>query len=166
MKLLFKIASFIILSFGSCFIENVKIFHLIDNSLWGEIDGSGLSGDFKCSHTKCSIETTTTNQKEFILPNIHEKVLNFTKSQDYLKTLTVSLYNIHTWGTISKWPHKPATCILKTNVTIAESEESFGRFNHLFKSSFPQFDGNSTTNPTSSIPRFYLASLNNYISDF
>jgi hypothetical protein len=47
---------------------------------------------------------------------------------------------------------------------MAESEESFGRFGHVFEKSFPLFDGNSTTNPTSSVPRSYISSLN--VSEF
>ena len=68
---------------------------------------------------------------------------------------TLSLYNIHTWNTISKFPHRPATCILNSTLSMAESEESYGRFQRLFDSSFVHYDGNSTTLPTSSVPRVY-----------
>lgn len=47
---------------------------------------------------------------------------------------------------------------------MAESEESFGRFEYLFKNSFVHFDGNSTTSPYSTIQRTYIPNIN--ISQF
>ncbi len=71
----------------------------------------------------------------------------------------MSLYNVHTWGTITKWPHPPDTCQLPTTLTMVESEESHTRFSKLFQASFSHFDGNSTTSPFSSVQRTYFEGL-------
>ena len=69
-------------------------------------------------------------------------------------TITVSVYNIHSWWE-KKREHRPASCELKTNLTLVESEESRVRYNHLFEPSFKFYDGTSTTHPTSSVQRIY-----------
>lgn len=74
--------------------------------------------------------------------------------------ITVALYNIHTWAGISMYPHAPNACNLATDLTMAESEESMKRFRKLFTTSFPWFDGNSTTSPYASVQRTYITSLN------
>jgi hypothetical protein len=43
---------------------------------------------------------------------------------------------------------------------MAESEESTLRFKKLFTSSFPLYNGNSTTNPLSSVQRTYATYVN------
>lgn len=69
-------------------------------------------------------------------------------------TYTVSLYNVHSlWE--RKKEHHPAICELRTNVTMVESEESKVRYGHLFNPSFKNFDGYSTTSPTSHLQRVY-----------
>ena len=69
---------------------------------------------------------------------------------------TVALYNIH-----SLWErHRvryPMNCAWPTNLTLASSEESHTRFHSLFNASFGNFDGYSTTHPTSSVQRVYDA---------
>ena len=70
------------------------------------------------------------------------------------RTYTVSLYNVHSlWE--RKKEHHPAICELRTNVTMVESEESKIRYGHLFNPSFKNFDGFSTTSPTSHLQRVY-----------
>jgi hypothetical protein len=69
-------------------------------------------------------------------------------------TITVSLYNIHSWWEKQR-DHRPAICELPTNLTMAESEESRTRFPG-FEQSFKNFDGFSTTHPTSHVQRVYL----------
>jgi Glycosyltransferase family 10 (fucosyltransferase) C-term len=69
-------------------------------------------------------------------------------------TITMSVYNIHSWWE-KKREHRPATCELRTNMTLVESEESRVRYNHLFEPSFRYYDGTSTTHPSSSVQRIY-----------
>lgn len=69
-------------------------------------------------------------------------------------TITVAVYNIHSWWE-KKREHRPASCELRTNLTMVESEESRIRYNHLFEPSFKYFDGHSTTHPQASVQRIY-----------
>jgi hypothetical protein len=69
-------------------------------------------------------------------------------------TVSLALYNIHSWWEKMRWVH-PANCELPTNLTMAESEESRVRYNSLFEPSFRNFDGISTTSPTSAVQRVY-----------
>lgn len=138
--------------------SQVQIFHFIDNRLWGEVDGSGVAGEFSCGNIKCEMFTTTAKNPNDQFSDILDKFVRMSNnSAPGKKQITVSLYNIHTWGTLTRWPHKPATCVWPTDLTMAESEESFGRFKSLFQNSFPLFDGNSTTHPSSSVQRVYYA---------
>lgn len=132
--------------------KSVTIFHVIDNSLWGEIDGSGLQGEFPCDNIKCHLETSEQRAGTSLFDGVVKKFKSNSRNE---VSTTVGLYNIHTWNMISKWPHQPATCALATDLSMAESEESQGRFQRLFEGSFPFFDGNSTTSPSSSVPRVY-----------
>lgn len=144
---------------------HIEIFHLIDNALWGEIDGSYLQGVFPCSFpdrhnsTVCELinSDSKTNQYERIQQKLKKREEDREPDREYL---TVSLYNIHTWSSLSKWPHKPDPCTLPTNLTMAESEESSIRFAKLFQGSFKFFDGSSTTSPFSSVQRTYFSGLN------
>lgn len=69
-------------------------------------------------------------------------------------TYTMSLYNVHSlWE--RKREHHPAICELRTSVTMVESEESKVRYGHLFGPSFKNFDGYSTTSPSSHLQRVY-----------
>eukprot|EP01031_Cornospumella_fuschlensis_P025617 gene25617-30937_t len=70
------------------------------------------------------------------------------------------MYHIHTWGALSKWPHGPNKTALPTDLTLVESEESHTRFGRLFRTSFPHYDGNSTTHPSSTIQRSYFRGWN------
>ena len=134
--------------------EKVNVFHVIDNDLWGEVDGSYLQGSFSCGDIDCNVYSS--DSKTNLLRTVIQKFESFHRHP----AISVALYNIHSWKMISKSPHKPAYCELPTDLNIAESEESHSRFHNLFDSSFPYFDGNSTTWPSSSIPRAYVSALN------
>ena len=137
-------------------ISSVQIYHIIDNVLWGEIDGSYLQGNFKCPQFKLNCTLLTSDSTSDFFNVIKSKFQRFNRES----VLTVGLYNIHTWKTLSSKPYKPDKCNLPTHFNLVESEESFARFQHLFMNSFPHYDGNSTTLPTSSIPRSYISSIN------
>jgi hypothetical protein len=77
------------------------------------------------------------------------------KDIEYSKAVTLSLYNIHSWWERTR-THAPKPCELRTNLTMAESEESRIRYNHLFEPSFKHYDGFSTTHPQSSVQRVYV----------
>jgi hypothetical protein len=108
--------------------------------------------------------------EEWSIHDDPDHAMNFTSSADSVaggtslaapateftvnNTYSVSLYNIHSlWE--RKKEHHPAICELRTNVTMAESEESKVRYGHLFGPSFKNFDGYSTTNPSSNLQRVY-----------
>jgi hypothetical protein len=133
--------------------NEVNIFHLIDNALWGEVDGSYLKGDFPCGSIKCTIISTDSDNgvqtKSQDLLNVLVRKYQSLYRHKYSKGISVGLYNIHSWKPISKVPHKPDKLNLPTALNIAESEESYSRFRFLFDSSFPHFDANSTTHPMS-----------------
>ena len=146
--------------------DRVLVFHLIDNALWGETDGSALEGTFDCNMgpsfcTFVSTDTVPSVDGSNLVQNLRQKFLKYVNSMKDKSTvqedpLFVALYNIHTWRTLSKGPHYPDICILPTNISIVESEESHQRFHRLFLNSFQGFDGNSTTHPSSSIQRSYI----------
>lgn len=137
-------------------LTTVQIFHFIDNSLWGEVDGSALQGKFECRDLRASCELISTDAhltgKDDIASNIRAKYNKFASSS----AISVGLYNIHTWGPKSSWPHYPDPCVLPTRLNMVESEESTVRFRKLFGASFPGFDGNSTTHPTATVQRSYV----------
>jgi len=148
--------------------NQVLIFHLIDNALWGEIDGSALQGNFSCFSNRpnsfCElISSDAPSSKVNLFQHLQRKM---EKRLQHLpigdaRIVTVSLYNIHTWSTLSPKPHSPNSSKLRTTLTMAESEESHNRFNKLFTASFPHFDGYSTTHPQSTVPRTYFRGWDN-----
>lgn len=144
----------------------IQIYHLIDNELWGQIDGSYLKGIFDCNNTKCEIISTDVDNTIGNISSINNVMDILSRKFAYnmnrldhnmtSKPLTVGLYNIHSYKAIANKPYKPDKCRLNTHLNIAESEESFGRFGHLFHQSFHHYDGNSTTHPDSSVQRTYI----------
>lgn len=152
--------------------KNVLLFHLIDNELWGEIDGSGLQGVFPCKSSqvkRCEMFSSDVldendSSKRSLITHLREKIHNVQKRYAAEDTLTLAMYNIHTWKTLSNPPYSPNKQLLPAMYSLAESEESHHRFGRLFFTSFPHFDGNSTTNPLSSVPRTYFRGWN--MSDF
>lgn len=151
----------IILSFHACGSEKrlkrAKIFHLIDNANWGEVDGTGIQGKFNCpSLESCKMYTSDCNGS--LVECLRRKQLSAIDAADH--SVIVAMYHIHSWGAVSTWPHAPNNCLLPAHYSMAESEESHGRFHKLFGASFATFDGNSTTHPHSSVPRTYFSGLN------
>jgi hypothetical protein len=141
---------------GDINLDEVNIFHLIDNALWGEVDGSFLQGTFPCDRIRCSVLSSDTKTDLMnTLIQKHDEVYG----KQRFNGISVGMYNIHSWKVVSRFPHKPS-CALKTHLNLVESEESYSRFKYLFDSSFPHFDGNSTTHPTSAVKRFYVSALN------
>lgn len=143
--------------------EVVNVFHLIDNALWGEIDGSTLQGEMSCPQSgmrriRCNFFSS--DVKHGFLDALILKLKNHSVATvGSRKALQVSLYNIHTWGVHSPPPHYPS-CLLPTDLSMIESEESHRRFRKLFADSFPLYDGNSTTSPYSTVQRSYIPKLN------
>lgn len=174
--------------------QHVIIFHLIDNALWGEVDGSAIQGNFTCpsglnsnnnrnsnrkyvrdfaaENAVSSCEIVSSDAKSDHLNNLQDKFNQRISDINRYNKVVVALYNIHTWGSYSKWPHAPSQCAIgragggegtgaaQRAFTLAESEESHGRFGKLFTNSFRWFDGNSTTSPFSSIQRVYFRGFN------
>jgi len=144
----------------------VEVYHLIDNSLWGEVDGSAIQGTYHCQKHQLQCEFYSSDSKKNFIETLQYKYKKYSRKYNNTNTntnnvVTVSLYNIHTWGLLSTYPHGPDYCKLPTDISVVESEESFTRFKKLFGDSFPHYDGNSTTHP-SSIQRFYFdSSLSN-----
>lgn len=135
---------------------SVDIFHIIDNEKWGEVDGSALQGNFSCS-IPCRLHSSDT--KDSFMDTVKKK-FDLLNSGGRANAITVSMYNIHTWKMLAPSPYRPDKYSLPTTLTVAESEESHGRFKHLFDTSFPHFDGWSTTHPQASIRRYYIRGLN------
>ena len=143
--------------------QDVEVYHFIDNPLWGEVDGTALEGKFECPGQNCRFVST---DPKGVLPQDLMKNLatKYSKNMETItssqRPLSVGLYSIHSWAPVSRPPHHPDKCSLGTDVNIAESEESFARFRHLFEKSFPGYNGNSTTHPRSG------ALQRSYVSEF
>lgn len=201
MRSLLLIAAWLLLR-ASCIARSVEavnashiiLFHIINNQLWGETDGSYLQGVFPCAELGLHCELLSSdpmlsfrNGSTRPLPTrkrielqypLHAKKLDtkivaespFTiilskfalhrEERGSWPPITVTLYNIHTWKAISYSPYKPDILNLPTDYQIVESEESFGRFGHLFHRSFRFFDANSTTSPYATIQRTYMPHFN------
>ena len=150
------------ISLSICLKRKVVIFHLIDNALWGESDGSAIQGVFPCS---MYCEIVSSDSKSNHVENLRGKMtirkrhINLRNNSRYVYT-TVGLYNIHTWVLHSERPHAPNATLFPTDLTLVESEESTVRFQALFQRSFPHFHGSSTTHPSSTVPRSYFLGLN------
>ncbi len=149
-----------------------------DNCFESEPSGRGVS---LVATTTCEMITSDTHLKnDLLISSMSEKfqkrlnvhILNdssavrekdsfiYSTANDPL-ILTVGLYHIHTWVTVSKAPqHKPDKVLLPTYYTMAESEESSSRFKVLFERSFKWYDGYSTTHPSSTVPRYYFRGWN------
>lgn len=68
------------------------------------------------------------------------------------RIVSASVYNFHSWWEKAR-DHYPHVCSLKTNLTLVESEEARQRYGEMFDPTFKNFDGTSTTHPTSSVQR-------------
>ena len=160
--------------------KSVLVYHLIDQKLFGETDGSILQGQFTCpvasSSSSKSMERGNEYTCEFIstdkglsskqlMPNLAAKFrARQSRTPDANVWTTLGLYSIHSWSA-SKWPHSPDVCSLPTTFNMAESEESTGRFKKLFTTAFPLYDGNSTTHPHSTVQRTYASGMSFEMKD-
>ncbi len=137
---------------------SVKVFHLIDQKLFGETDGSVLEGSFTCPNSiGCEfISTDIDISGKELMSNLGGKYSLLKEKNMLQDSITVGLYSIHSWGMGSEWPHHPDLCKLPTMLSMAESEESHSRFDKLFRGSFVGYNGNSTTHPSSTVQRTYV----------
>jgi hypothetical protein len=159
LTLLVLIANIVI---TSCAQYDVEVYHLIHNPLWGEVDGTALEGKFNCPGSG-SCRFVSTDPKGVLPQDLMKNlVAKYNKNMEAALTsqrpLSVGLYSIHSWAPVSPPQHYPNKCSLKTDINIAESEESWTRFRHLFEKSFRGYDGNSTTHPRSGpLQRSYVS---------
>lgn len=131
------------LEHNSTFQGNVKVFHFVIKH-WGD----SVNGTVNCGQNmKC--EWTFSDHIKVLRQKLEHHV------QTSSKSITLSLYNIHSWWEKTR-DHRPAFCELRTNFSMAESEESKVRYHHLFDPAFKQFDGYSTTHPNSHLQRVYV----------
>ena len=109
---------------------SVKVFHLIDQKLFGETDGSVLEGSFTCPNSiGCEfISTDIDISGKELMSNLGGKYSLLKEKNMLQDSITVGLYSIHSWGMGSEWPHHPDLCKLPTMLSMAESEESHSRF--------------------------------------
>lgn len=124
--------------------HSVKVFHYII-SHWGD----SHEGPVPCGSIYC--EWTVADQ----VKRLGENLASFTPKTLYGNpTISVGVYNIH-----SVWEKfrdaKPFDCDLRSNLSFAESEESFVRYHQLLQAGIDNFDGFSSTSPKSAVQRIY-----------
>jgi hypothetical protein len=130
-------------------ISHVQVFHYIVH-YWGTLH-AGVEMCFDIETGESTLICEFFNDKN--LNSLSEIYKRAEESRSPI-TRTVSLYNIH-YLHQSLRKTQPDRCLLPTNLTIAESEESSVRYGFLFGVSFRNFDGYSTISPESTIPRVY-----------
>jgi hypothetical protein len=127
--------------------KKVKVYHFTIPH-WAD----STEGEVACDSINCEW-TFSDHIKNLKHRSIQDRI-HSNKMNDNL--ITVSAYNVHSWWERSR-DHFPAVCELKTNLTLVESEESFTRYaGNLFDPTFKNFDGFSTTHPSSSLQRVYI----------
>ena len=112
------------------FKPHIHVFHYIIH-YWGTL----YWGDQSCPNTKCEFFHAHKMDMLAYLVRHNDDIRN---STDDIKT--VSVYNIHYLHQSTRRNH-PDLCNIRTNFTVAESEESYVRFGFLFNATFPNFDG-------------------------
>lgn len=126
----------------------VKVFHYLIPH-WGD----SHHGPVPCGPIYC--EWVVSDH----IKRLGENLLSFTPKELYgAQTLTVSVYNIHSLWEKFRDPH-PHDCDIRSNLSVAESEESFTRFQHLLQAGMDNFEGFSSTSPKSSVQRIYKEAL-------
>jgi hypothetical protein len=130
--------------------QSVKVFHfLLDH--WG----NSVNGDQFCSKDLYCEWLHSDHIK-----NLRENLIETDLNRNGHEMITLSLYNVHSWWERTR-DTKPAVCELKTNFTMAESEESKVRYSTLFEQSFKHYDAYSTTHTSSTVPRVYAEAFLN-----
>lgn len=128
----------------------VKVFHFLLGH-WGESKhGPVPCGDIYCEWVLSDHIKHLKDNLAYLTPATHEGI----------PWITLSMYNIHSWWEKTRDP-KPAICELHTNLTMAETEESFVRYGYLFDAAFKNFDGYSSTHPHSNLQRIYIETFLN-----
>lgn len=139
----------------------VKVFYFILPD-WGIFS----SGDKSCSDKKLKCNWEHSGDFEQLTASFDRFVHGPQERSE--NNVTVAMYNIHSlWRKQKK--HYPPACSMRTDLNLATSEESMKHRSHseLFPKSFPNFDGFSTTSPSSSVQRIYSeAYLNESIVNF
>ena len=74
---------------------DIKIFHVIDNALWGEVDGSGLQGSFPCGNIHCSILTPESAQHPFESMKEQFKVFMSTRVAESVITVNKHIFYVY-----------------------------------------------------------------------
>lgn len=133
--------------------HSIKVFHFMIGH-WGD-SRVGLQ---ECGNIAC--DWTYSDHMKHLRDNLYMTDKTF----QGLETITLSLYNIHSWWERTR-DTKPAFCELHTNLTMAETEESKIRYFQLFDQSFLNFDGYSSTSPAADVQRVYFEAFLNR-SDF
>ena len=120
---------------SSSFLSHIQVFHYIIH-YWGELrSGVEICKDINSEDPGIICEFF--NDKNL---KILSEIYNQAEESRSPATITVSLYNIHYFHQ-SLRRNKPDKCLLPTNLTMAESEESRVRYGFLFDNSFKFFDG-------------------------
>jgi hypothetical protein len=129
--------------------DSVKVFHMTVYH-WGKShQGLEPCGTIRCEWANSFHVKGLKEQLDSTDINAHES----------LKTTTISLYNIHyLWE--KRRETRPPICELKTDLTMAETEESKVRYGQLFEG-FKNFDGHSATHLSADLPRIYEAAFLN-----
>lgn len=139
---------------------NVKVFYYIQPD-WGE----SQSGIQNCPNKNMICDWAYSGNITQLVESFNHQILSQSASS---QSITVTMYNIHSlWHKLKKF--YPLNCLLKTDLSLACSEESSKHPSHsiLFPKSFPNFDGYSTTHPSSSVQKIYQeAYLNQSILDY
>lgn len=126
----------------------VKVFHFLIPH-WGQ----SHQGPVPCGNIYC--EWTVGDQ----VKRLADTLTSFTPKAMYGRpTLSVGVYNIHSLWERFRDAH-PLDCELRTNLTLAESEESFVRYYQLLQAGMDNFDGFSSTHPKSAVQRIYKEAL-------
>ena len=139
----------------------IKVFYYI-NPEWG----IGRRGEQSCSTGNVICDWNYSGNFTELTNNFRDHISTY--KDDSGDNITVSVYNIHSLWQKLRMDYPP-NCSLRTDLSLACSDESVKHPSHsdLFSRSFPNFDGHSTTSPTSSIQKYYEdAYLNETILSF
>ena len=138
-------------------IQHVFVYHFKIVPKWGlSIDGivEGCENDKVICHWSHADSLKALNHRQASDYDELLKTDQHYQHQHHLhdRVASASVYNFHSWWEKAR-DHYPHVCSLKTNLTLVESEEARQRYGEMFDPTFKNFDGTSTTHPTSSVQR-------------